>query len=268
MAAATPLPSLCQRLRNGDSLLGTFVKASDPSVAELLASAGLDYLIVDLEHSSLALSTIVEIIRAAELWHVPVLVRFSPERVAEAGVVLEAGAAGIQVTRISTPETLAAVRRAVSLPPDGDLGLSLSHRAARFGGRGASEYLARIRDEVAIVAQIESRAGVDSLPELLATNPPPDAWFLGPVDLSVDLGHPAEVGHPEVQAMLSHAAQLILATGQRLSVFAGDIEDACRWRDRGATAVTLGSDFTLLAAQVAGAVEAWRGRDTASPGAG
>jgi 4-hydroxy-2-oxoheptanedioate aldolase len=257
MGGASGSP-LRQRLRDGEPLLGTFVKSNDASIAELLAAAQFDYLIVDLEHSSLAPSAVADIVRAAAVWCVPVLVRLSPERIDEAGRALEAGAAGVQVTGVSTPQTILMARRAVTLAPDGDLGLSLSHRAAGFQRAGAAQYLARLRDEIVVVAQIESRAAVEALPDLLAVGDPPDAWFLGPVDLSCDLGHPGEVGHPVVAAALDHAAELILAKGQRLAAFAGDIEDALRWRARGATAVALGSDLALLAERAAAEVRTWR----------
>jgi 4-hydroxy-2-oxoheptanedioate aldolase len=234
------------------------VKSSDPAIAELLAAAQIDYLVADLEHSSLAPSTVVDIVRAATIWNVPVIVRLSPERLHEAGRALEAGADGVQVTGVSSPATAVLAHRAVTLAPDGDLGLSLSHRAGGFQRAGAARYLDRLRDDIVVVCQIESRASVEALPDLLAVDHPPDAWFLGPVDLSCDFGHPGEVGHPDVQSALNRAAEQILESGQRLAVFVGDIEGARRWRARGATAIMLSSDVSLLAERAASEVQAWR----------
>lgn len=230
-------------------------------LAELLAAAGFDYLVADLEHSSLAPARVPDIVRAAELSSVPVLVRMSPDRLDDAGRALEAGAAGIQVAGVWTREALTRARRAVTLPPDGHLGLSFSHRAAGFHASGAGRYLTRLRDEISLIVQIESRAAVEALPDLLDGNVRPDAWFLGPVDLACDLGHPDDVRHADVQAMLERSADLILENGQRLSVSAHDLADARRWRERGATAVTLATDLTLLADRVMSDVNAWR--DTA-----
>jgi 2-keto-3-deoxy-L-rhamnonate aldolase RhmA len=245
-------------LHAGEPLLGTFVKSSDPAITELLAAAEFDYVVVDLVHSNLTLASLADLVRAACIWTDSVVVRLPPERLHEAGQALETGVAGIQITGISSHRELTMARRAVRLPPDGDLGLSLAHRASGFGPAGASRYLSRINNDIAVVVQLESHAALEALPELLATEQPPDAWFLGPVDLSCDLGHPGDVGHPTVQAALDRAADMILAKGQKLAIFAGDISTACRWRTRGATAVTLSSDLALLSECVAAQIEAWR----------
>ena len=226
----------------------------------MLARAGFDYLIADLEHSSLDLAAVEEIVRAADVHRVPVLVRLSPMHLSDAGRALETGALGIQLTAVGSVRDVATSQRAMTLAPDGELGLSFSHRAAGYGS-DADSYLVRLRDEVMLIAQLESRAGLDALPELLAIDRPPDAWFLGPVDLSSDLGHAGNPAHPDVRAALEGAAELIRGAGQTLSVFAADLDAAQRWRSRGASAVVLGSDVALLTARAADAVAAWRALD-------
>lgn len=226
----------------------------------MLARAGFDYLIADLEHSSLDLAAVEEIVRAADVHRVPVLVRLSPMHLSHAGRALETGALGIQITTVRSVRDVATAQRAMTLAPDGELGLSFSHRAAGYGS-DADSYLVRLRDEVMLIAQLESRAGLDALPELLAIDRSPDAWFLGPVDLSSDLGHAGDPAHPDVRGALERAAELIRGAGQTLSVFAGDLDAAQRWRSRGASAVVLGSDVALLTARAADAVAAWRALD-------
>ena len=105
----------------------------------------------------------------------PVLVRLAPARLSHAGRAIETGALGIQVTAVGSVQDVATGHRAMMLAPDGDLGLSFSHRAAGYGS-DADSYLDRLRDKVMLIAQLESRAGLDALPELLAIDRPPDAW--------------------------------------------------------------------------------------------
>jgi 4-hydroxy-2-oxoheptanedioate aldolase len=242
----------------GDPLLGTFVKSADPLITEILAGAGFDCLVADLEHSSLTVRDLETIVRAADVSRTPVIARLPAERLPDAGRAIEAGIAAIQVSNVSTPEDLHAARAAVTLAPGGHLGLSLSHRAAAFGAPAAGDYVERLTGGLPFIAQIESRTGIAALPDLLALPDGPDAWFLGPMDLSADLGHPGRPAHPEVRAALHAAAGTIVAAGRALGVFAADDEDARDWRDRGARLVILGSDLAMIAGQARAVTERWR----------
>jgi 2-keto-3-deoxy-L-rhamnonate aldolase RhmA len=231
-------------------------RSADPLIAELLAAAGLDVLIADLEHSSLGIRDLESIVRAAQLHRCPVIARLGAERVSDSGRVIETGAAGIQLSSVTAPAQLDALHAAVSPPPNGHLGLSLSHRAAQFGARSATEYLAQVA-EVITVAQIESATAITRLDQLLARPNGPDVWFLGPMDLSADLGHPGDIDHPEVQDALTRAVTAFTATETPFGVFAPTLADGQRWRDRGSILTIIGSDLNLLAAATREMTRAW-----------
>ena len=234
-------------LERGETVLGTFVKSPDPAVAEILAGAGFDLLVADLEHSSLTIADVAAIARAAEPFEVAVMARIPPAEIGQAGRLLETGAIGLQVTDVVDTQTLADLRRATRFPPEGRRSLALTQRDAGFGRLGAAAYLDQSRARLVTVAQIESRAGVAALPALLASPDQPDAWFLGPFDLSSDLGHPGELEHPEVQEVFGEILGALSAAGGRIGVFARDADDAAAWRARGASFLLLSSDVTLLA---------------------
>ena len=240
-------------------MLGTFVKSPDATSAEVLAGAGLDFLIVDLDHSSLGFRDLEGIARAAALHGVPVLARLPPDAVADAGRVLDAGATGVQIADLSSVELAESARRHAAYPPGGERSLALSHRAAEFGRLPASDYLRRAADELVLVGQIESAAAVDALPGLLAAGTGIDAWFLGPLDLSVSLGRAGENDDPLVVETLDRAAAAIVAAKAPLGVFTGSIEEALRWRERGATLIAVGSDYTLLGGLAGGLARSFRG---------
>jgi 2-keto-3-deoxy-L-rhamnonate aldolase RhmA len=243
----TQPPSLRSRLRDGETLLGTFIKSPDPTLAELLAGAGFDLLTVDLEHSSLAAADVEGIVRAAQLHSVPVLARIPPYDLSGAGRLLDMGVVGIQVSDVDSTDMLVAMRAATAYPPRGHRSLVLSHRTALFGRMPANEYLRRAEEELVVVAQIESRAGVEALGDLLHCAAAPDAWFIGPVDLASDLGHPGDHAHPEVQAAYDSVLATLRGAGVRSGAFARDARDARVWMERGATLIALGSDTTMLA---------------------
>jgi 2-keto-3-deoxy-L-rhamnonate aldolase RhmA len=245
--------ALRDRLRGGEPLLGTFVKSGDPAVVDAVAGAGFDLLVADVEHAPLDLRDLATIARSG----VPTLARIGAQALPDVGRMLEAGVAGIQLADVTDPVALDAARRAVRFHPEGLRGCATSHRAAGFGRIAVRDWVASAED-VLVVAQIESAAGIDALPWLLREESGPDAWFIGPVDLSCSLGHPGDLEHPDVQAAIVTAADAILGAGARLGIFATGERDAAAWRARGATYVLAGSDLTLLAQRADALVGAWR----------
>jgi 2-keto-3-deoxy-L-rhamnonate aldolase RhmA len=239
-------------------MLGTFVKSRDPTVTEILACAGFDFIIADLEHSSLGMHDVENIVRAAALHAVPVLVRVPPDGLHQAGRALDAGVVGIQVSDLVDGETARRAGIACSYPPDGRRSMSLSNRAAQFGLVEAAEHAESFRHALALIGQVESIAGIKELPALLKQKLPIDLWFLGALDLSVSLGHSGSTRHPRVLEALHDAAAAILAARGRFGVFAQNVEEAHFWAQRGATMIAVNSDYALLSAQARGIAEAWR----------
>lgn len=238
--------SFLHRLDAHDELFGTFVKSPDANIVEVLIRAGYDFLVADLDHATLTLPEVATIVRTADLEAIPVIVRVTPGSLDLVGRILDVGAAGIQVTDVGSAEIGGAGRAAVEYPPWGSRGLAFSHRAASFGFESSEAYVQRSRRSVALIAQIESRDGVDALPDLVLSDDF-DAFFLGPADLAGSLGHPGDADHASVRKALEDAAEMILAHGRVLGVFARDAADASAWRRRGATLIATGSDLTLIA---------------------
>lgn len=216
-------------------------------------------LVADFEHSALELRDLHEIARVGALHGAATLARIPPEALGQAGRILESGIDGIQLAGVEEPAQLDELARAVRFRPDGVRGCATSHRAAGFGRVRPAAYVAQ--QDVVLVAQVESAAAIAVLPRLLAARPAPDVWFIGPVDLSVDLGHPGELDHPVVREAVDAAAGAIAAAGARLGIFAGGEADAAAWRARGAALVLAGSDLTLLAQRADALVGGWRASD-------
>jgi 4-hydroxy-2-oxoheptanedioate aldolase len=250
-------------LERGETILGTFVKSPDPAIAEILAGAGFELLVADLEHSSLTIADVATIVRAAEPFEVPVMARIASGEIGQAARLLETGAIGVQVTDVVDPETLAELRRATRFPPQGRRSLALTQRDAGFGRMTAPAYLEQAAARLLTVAQVESRAGVAALGALLASPDQPDVWFIGPFDLSSDLGHPGELEHADVQATFEEILGKLEAAEARIGVFARDGADAERWHAHGARFLLLSSDVTLLAGAARSAVASARAALTA-----
>ncbi len=233
------------RLASGEALTGTFVKSRDPSTTEALAAGGLDFVIADLEHSPLSVADVESITRAGAAWSLPVLARIPPTGLGLIGALLDAGVAGVQVSDVTSAEMAHQVGAAGRYPPLGQRSLSTATRAARFGAVPAASHMAMSNDQTVLIGQIESIAGVAALPSIIDAGAL-DALFIGATDLSVSLGHPAQMGHPAVADALSDVAEAIIEAGMPLGISCGTAAVAAEWAGRGATLLAISSDLTML----------------------
>jgi 2-keto-3-deoxy-L-rhamnonate aldolase RhmA len=190
-------------------LRGAFVKLPAVEVIEILA-AELDFAVVDLEHSQLGEADGLRLVRHAAVLGFPAVVRI-PE--VDRGLVnrlLEAGAAGIQLSTVVRAADVSALRAAARYAPHGNRSISLSHPGARYGAVGLDDY---VRNEAAplIVAQIETIGTEDPLDEILAAGP--DVAFVGVTDITVDAGLDRDRAGARVDEILSAATRAGVATG-------------------------------------------------------
>jgi 4-hydroxy-2-oxoheptanedioate aldolase len=164
-------------LTAGGPAVGTFVKLASPDVVELAEAAGFAFVVVDLEHSTLTEQNAVDLVRHADACGLPALVRMPEVDAAAVNRLLEAGAAGIQLsmlTRVAQAEALVAATR---FAPAGRRSVSLANRAARFGAAPLAGFLRAEQDDPPVlIGQIET-ARTDPLPDLAA---------------ALDLGLPAD----------------------------------------------------------------------------
>jgi 4-hydroxy-2-oxoheptanedioate aldolase len=175
--------SLRERLAR-ERLVGTFVKLAALESVEIVA-AELDFAVVDLEHSQLSDGDALRLVRHSYTLGFPALVRI-PEL--DRGLVnrlLEAGAAGIQLSSVRSAQELRDLRAAMLYAPAGTRSISLAHPLARYGATGLADYLGA-HEQPLVVAQIETAETDDPLDEILGAGC--DVAFVGVTDLSVDLG--------------------------------------------------------------------------------
>jgi 4-hydroxy-2-oxoheptanedioate aldolase len=229
-------------LTAAEPAVGTFVKLATPDVVELAEAAGFAFVVVDLEHSTLTERDAVDLVRHAHACGLPALVRVPEVDAAVVNRLLEAGAAGIQLsmlTRVAQAEALVAATR---FAPTGRRSVSLANRTARFGAVPLAAVLGAERDDPPVlVGQIET-ARTDPLPDLLA---PLDVCFVGSTDLAVDLGLPAD------PAVLRAAVDRVRGAARSAAVaFGGWVPARGAAADLGlsdADYLVVGSDLQMLA---------------------
>jgi len=225
--------------------LGSWITLGHPGIAEIMANAGLEWIVVDLEHSMIDLEQAAELIRTIDLCGVAPLVRLTSNDPDQIKRVMDAGAHGIVVPMVNSAADAVRAVAATRYAPQGTRGVGLA-RAQGYGTR-FKEYLAWQADGPVVMVQIEHRDGVAHLEEILAVRGV-DGFVIGPYDLSCSMGIP---GQFEREDFLS-AMQSILATAKRLQRPAGihlvepDLNRLAHAVRQGYTFIAYSVDFRIL----------------------
>ncbi|MGE0797194.1 MAG: HpcH/HpaI aldolase/citrate lyase family protein [Lautropia sp.] len=255
---------LRERMRAGSTLIGAFVFLPNPSVIEILAEAGLDFFIVDQEHAPKSWETVENMVRAADVYGLSVVVRVhenTPQTIVQA---LETGATGVALPFVETAEDVRRAIGAARYAPAGRRGTCTQTRAARHGAFRTefAGYAAARNEETVLIGLIENRTGVDHIEQIVAVPDGLDAVLLGRADIASDLGRPGMSGDPAVVAVCDRVlAAVRQETARRAdgSLFCCitavyGAKDVSNWRERGSTIFVAPSDSGLFL----DAARAWR----------
>lgn len=255
---------LAQILRDDEPVQGLIVKMPAPSVVEMAAYAGFDFVFIDAEHGMGDDEALEHHIRAADAAGIPCIVRIGELSAIQILRALDAGATGIVVPHVGDVEAAERAVRFAHYPPFGQRGLAVSTRAGQQGTVGLPEHVKQARLSTIVIVQVEDSEAVDRVEEIV-TVPRVDAVFLGPTDLSMSLGHPGELDHPVVALAIERVANAVVANGRpALCVLASNEEERTAWLARGARIIlfTAHGLFNERLRQVAS--DDWRN----APGAG
>ncbi|WP_213450562.1 HpcH/HpaI aldolase family protein [Rhizomonospora bruguierae] len=236
--------------------LGTWVKLPAMEAMELVALAGFDFAVIDLEHSPIDLETAYRLIGTALFTGVAPLVRVPGLDPGLIQRVLDAGAEGIMVPHVDTVEQARTAVSAVRFPPLGSRGMGSTSRAGAWGARSREEYLRYGQEEVVLIAQIESATGVANAGRVAAV-PGVDALLVGVADLSVSMGRTEQ--DPAVAELVARAVGHARAAGKPIGAARGaEVAGVRAAVDAGFTFVMVSNDASLLGAAAKSAVEAAR----------
>ena len=233
-----------KRLTSGETQIGLWVGLGDPSVAELAAGCGFDWLVIDAEHGPNGLRDVLAQLRAASHGTAHPVVRVKDDNRADIKQMLDIGAQTLLVPMIESADQAREVVKSMLYPPDGVRGVGAAlARASRYGGE--ADYLATANDQVCLLLQVESRAGLDALDDILAVKGV-DGVFIGPSDLAADMGHRGNPAHPEVQETVNNALTRIRQAGVAAGILTSDRTLAKGYADLGVEFLAVGSDVGTL----------------------
>jgi 4-hydroxy-2-oxoheptanedioate aldolase len=257
-------PGLAARLRAGEGLAGVVLKMPSPALVEIAGYSGFDLAVLDTEHGPADAAMLEDHLRAAAAAEIAAVVRVAtndPVRILHA---LDGGAAGVIIPHVDTAGQAAAATRAAHYPPFGSRGFAMSTRAARYGTVASAAHLRAAERNTLVIAQVEDAAAIPHIREIAETARL-DAVWVGPADLSVSLGHPGQLTHPDVTAAIDEITAHVHAVGKsRLCVLAQDEHDARQWRLRGA-AIVLFNAVDLITTRLAAAARAAHPGETDGP---
>ena len=214
-----------KKLQNGEAVIGTFLKFTDPASAEILAIAGFDFFVLDNEHVAMDRDNLVSMIRAAEASGITPLARIKENQQVEILQNLDLGLMGVQVPNVNTVEQAHQIVRSVKYGPIGVRGFSPSVRACGYGTNNIQEYIEKANRETLIVAQCETKEGLENLDEILKI-PEIDVVFIGPMDLSQSLGHVGDTKHPVVAGAIKEIKEKVKAAGKVVGTTAANADAA------------------------------------------
>ena len=200
---------LKSKLAQSEITIGSWITLGHPSIAEIMATAGFDWLVLDMEHSVLELSEIQMLIQVLDMQKCPAIVRLTSNHPDQIKRVMDAGANGIMVPMIKSAADAESAVQSVYYPPRGKRGVGL----ARAQGYGAEfqQYRDWLEKNAVIVAMIEHIDAVNAIDSILSVDGI-DAYIIGPYDLSGSMGHIGELNHPEVAS----AIEKVLEAGKRI----------------------------------------------------
>ncbi len=222
---------------------GTFLKLPRPEVVDLLALAGFDFVICDMEHAQISELEARQVIKACVAVGLPVTVRLPEPTQGVVNRLLEAGAVGIQMPRLRSSADTRGLYGMMHFPPEGSRSVGNANPQAGYGKVPITQYIGESNARVLVIGQFESREMDDPVDPMMQGL---DVAFIGPTDLAVDLGFPGQSTHPAVLAHIRKVEEAAARAGTFMGAFTRSVEDTSRLAAAGYRYLAVSGDITML----------------------
>ncbi|ADO47736.1 2-keto-3-deoxy-L-rhamnonate aldolase [[Enterobacter] lignolyticus] len=230
-------------LRKGEVQIGLWLSSTTSYMAEIAATSGYDWLLIDGEHAPNTVQDLYRQLQAIAPYASQPVVRPVEGSKALIKQALDIGAKTLLIPMVDSAEQARQVVSATRYPPLGERGVGASvARAARWGR--ISNYMALANESLCLLVQVESKTALDNLDAILEVEGI-DGVFIGPADLSASLGYPDNAGHPEVQRIIEESIRRIRDAGKAAGFLAVDPAMAQKCLQWGANFVAVGVDTML-----------------------
>ena len=246
--------SVKDRLKNHETVFGTFYKLNSPIATEMLGWAGFDFIVVDCEHSPIGYESTENIIRTAENVGLSTIVRVPSAAEEHIFHALDSGAVGVQIPNLTSVEQFRESVSACKYFPAGTRGLSRGTRNAMFGLWNEAEkpYVQAANDKSLVVVHIENKEMAERVEEICQI-PEIDVVFVGPADMSQSLGIPGKSKDPRVVEIALRVIETAERCGKAGGIAAGK-DNMDMYIQHGARYIMYSSDAALFAGALKNAV--------------
>src|SRR6056297_450282 len=231
-------------LKEKKKVSGAWAQAASNITSQILAEAGFDVLMLDMEHAPGDILTLISQIQSMQGYPAVPFLRAPWNDFVQMKRILDAGTYGVLVPYVNTKTEAEDAVKAMKYPTKGIRGVAGSPRAAHFANNSI-EYFKSANDEIVLMTAVETGTAVENLGEILQV-PEIDGIFIGPADLATNMGYMADASQPEVQKAIRTIEEKVNASDKFLSTVAGNWEDARAKYERGYNLLMMMSDTTTL----------------------
>ncbi len=241
MADANPFLAA---IRNGKQQIGLWVSLPDALTTEVIAGAGYDWLLLDMEHGATDLADLRTQLQVINGYDSTAIVRPDWNDPIKVKRLMDLGAPGLLFPMVQNAEEAKAAVAATRYPPKGTRGFGGTTRATSFGRD--KTYAHNVEDQTAVLLQVESLEALQNIEEIAAVDGV-DGIFFGPADIAADMGYLGQAMHDDVWAKILPAAMRLISQKMPVGTLVRDVAFARRLLGAGFTFVACGSDAALLA---------------------
>ncbi|MDD3521236.1 MAG: aldolase/citrate lyase family protein [Actinomycetota bacterium] len=225
-------------------VFGFFSKTTDPAFIECMGHAGLDFVILDMEHGPNNLLNLSNLIRASQLVNILPVVRIKEGDNNLISNVLDLGAGGVQIPHIKTKKDITTARQYSKFFPEGSRGMCRFVRAADYSATDQYEYFKNSNKTINII-QIEGKEGLENIDEIIDYGGF-DILFIGPYDLSQSLGIPGKVDDPPVENAMKKITAKCAEKNITVGTFCDNTESAKKWINAGVRYISYSVDVGIF----------------------
>ena len=231
-------------LKEGRQQIGMWCSLAGGAYAELLATCGYDWILIDTEHSPLDIPTVHHMLQAIAPYPSQAVVRPGWNDPVEIKRLLDIGAQSLLIPYVQTVEEAKRAVAAVRYAPEGMRGVAYMTRATRYAQ--IRNYIQDAASEICLLLQVETASALSEI-EGMAALDGVDGIFIGPADLSASMGFPGQPSHPQVKAAILDAVRRIRASGKAAGVLTLDEAFTAELIEAGTNFTAVDVDTAILA---------------------
>ena len=233
-----------QAMSRGEQQIGFWLSMGSSYSAEMCASVGFQWLLIDGEHAPNDLQTMLLQLQSIAPYSAHPIVRLADDNPTFIKQILDVGAQTLLVPMVQSAAQAEAIVKSTRYPPFGTRGVGAAAARASLWN-GISDYVHNANQDVCVLVQVESVTALENLESICAVEGV-DGVFIGPSDLAASMGHVGNPNHPEVKQAIEESIRKIIASGKSAGTLTSDVGQAKQYLELGVGFVAVGLDVSLM----------------------